>query len=79
MLIQWGEQADSPQIVEVTLPLAYSNTNFSVVATDVAGSPGGVEYISIGVNSYGKTTTTFYIIGNLNPRNSMSYWHTIGY
>ena len=65
--------------MEVTLPIAYSNTTYSVVATDLAASATGVEYISIGVKSYGKTTTTFYIIGNADYRNSGCFWHTIGY
>ena len=65
--------------MKITLPMVYSNTNYSAVAIDLASNGNGVEYLSIGGVSYGRTTTSFYIIGNLSNRTSGSLWHTIGY
>lgn len=73
IIIQWGTES-AGSTVTVTLPIAFSNTNFKVIATSLAtsGSLG-----ALGINT--KTTTGFNIYASGGASSVNSQWIAIGY
>ena len=75
VIIQWGlTSGDIGSAKTVTLPVAFSSTNYSVITT--TNSTGG-EYYANGVSS--KTTTSFKIQAAGGASTAPSFWIAIGY
>ena len=73
---QWGVTSSGGANVEIKLPLAYSNTSYSITATRISsysGDSGGATNVRI--NSV--TTTIFKLNTSASANNA--YWNTIGY
>jgi hypothetical protein len=82
IIIQWGHQsvtAGQTASATITFPTAFSNTNYSCVATV---QPSNASSLTIGVGVTGKTTTTVSLAsqGGWGGHNTSGYyWLAMGY
>lgn len=75
LIIQWGVKSATTDNTTVTLPKAFTTTNYSVCATQQSSS--NESRTNIATNTY--TTTSFNLFADVYERQQPLHWIAIGY